>query len=81
MDGAPKASGAVVPFGAVQLARRVRAGESLLLIDIINAHGLIVLQTIWARARGPRRTDSETIKDEAQLMRRLGELVPVLLRG
>jgi len=54
--------------------------ERLLLIDIINAHGLVIVQTIWATTgdlrAGHRVTRSETVAGQATLTRRLAELVP-----
>jgi len=52
--------------------------EQLLLIDIVRAHGIVILQTIWgvetAGGREARRTDVESIKDRATLIARLREL-------
>ncbi len=60
----------------------MEAAERLLVIDIIDARGLIILQTIWAttadRCAGPRLTRSETVGGPAALMQRLGELTPAL---
>jgi hypothetical protein len=57
-------------------------GESLLLIDLINAEGLIIMQTIWAttpdRRRGHRLTRSESVASPSALMQRLAELTPSL---
>lgn len=57
-------------------------GEHLVLIDVVNAHGMVILQTIWAPAHdiryGRRLTRSETIGDQAQLRDRLAELVPAI---
>ena len=57
-------------------------GDQLLLVDVVNAHGFVILQTIWAPADnlryGRRVTRSETIRDQAQLLGRLGELVPLI---
>jgi hypothetical protein len=56
-------------------------GETLLLIDVVNAYGLVILQTSWAMTadlRGRRLTRTETIRDQAQLARRLAELTPLL---
>jgi len=54
----------------------------LLLIDIVNAHGVVILQTIWAPVDqlrlGWRLTRTESIADQAQLMGRLAELVPLI---
>jgi hypothetical protein len=45
------------------------AAETLLVIDIVNAGGRILLQTVWAISpdmlAGRRRTDIETILDQA----------------
>ena len=60
-------------------------GETLLLIDIINAEGLIIIQTVWAttpdRRRGHRLTRVEDVTDQTALMQRLAELTPVLWPG
>ena len=58
-------------------------GETLLLIDIVNAEGVIIMQTIWAttpdRLRGGHRlTRIESVPDHASLMRRLTELSPMI---
>jgi len=57
-------------------------GGRLLLIDIVNAHGVVILQTIWAPADairyGRRLTRTERIEDQAQLIGRLAELVPLI---
>jgi hypothetical protein len=57
-------------------------GETLLLIDIINAEGLIIIQTVWAttpdRRRGRRLTRFENVVDQAALIQRLAELTPAL---
>lgn len=57
--------------------------DQLLVIDIVYAHGIVILQTVWALSppdilRGRRRTDTETIRDQAYLHHRLGELVPLI---
>jgi hypothetical protein len=53
--------------------------ENLLVTDVVNAHGVVLLQTVWAITpdilAGRRRTDVERIADQAQLIGRLGELV------
>ena len=63
-------------------ARNGLPGESLLLIDIINAEGLIIIQTVWAttpdRRRGHRLTRIENVADQTALMQRLAELAPAL---
>jgi hypothetical protein len=57
-------------------------GEQLLLIDVVNAHGVVILQTISAPADklrfGRRLTRSETIKDQAALLDRLVALVSLI---
>jgi hypothetical protein len=57
-------------------------GETLLLIDIINAEGAIIIQTVWAttpdRRRGHRLTRFEDVTDQAALIQRLAELTPAL---
>jgi hypothetical protein len=56
----------------------------LLLIDVINAHGVLIIQTIWAPVDairyGRRQTRSETSTDQATLLRRLAELA-LLIAG
>ena len=63
-------------------ARNGLPGETLLLIDIINAEGLIMIQTVWAttpdRRRGHRLTRFESVADQAALIERLTELTPAL---
>lgn len=53
-----------------------------MLIDVVNAHGVVILQTIWAPAEniryGRRLTRIENIADQAQLLDRLIELVPLI---
>jgi hypothetical protein len=60
-----------------------RLGETLEQIVVINAEGLLIVQTIWARpanrGRGRRVTHTETVAGEA-LMQRLGQLLPALCR-
>jgi hypothetical protein len=61
------------------------ADETLLLIDIVNAEGVIILQTVWAttpdRHYGHRLTRFETIiGGHAPLMDRLAILTPALWR-
>ena len=62
----------------------LEAAESLLLIDIINAHGVVIVQTIWAttadRRAGHRLTRSETVASHSALTARLGELTAALFR-
>jgi hypothetical protein len=57
-------------------------GETLLLIDIISAEGMIIIQTVWAttpdRRRGHRLTRFEDVADQAALIQRLAELTPAL---
>ncbi len=56
--------------------------DQLLLIDIVNAQGVVIVQTVWAPADalrfGRRQTRTETIADQAQLIARLTELVPLI---
>jgi hypothetical protein len=56
--------------------------ETLLLIDIINAEGRLIVKTVWAatadRRTGPRLTRFEHVADAAQLLHRLGELCQLL---
>jgi hypothetical protein len=57
-------------------------GDSLLLVDVVNAHGVVILQTVWAPADnvrfGRRVTRVENIQDQAQLLDRLIALVPLI---
>jgi hypothetical protein len=57
-------------------------GDQLLVIDVVMSQGRLLLQTVWAtepdRLGGRRRTDIETIFDQAYLLCRLGELVPAI---
>jgi hypothetical protein len=52
------------------------------MICLINAEGLLIVETIWSktadRRRGPRETRFETVSDAADLQRLLDELVPAL---
>jgi hypothetical protein len=61
----------------------VAPGETLILVNIANAEGRIILQTIWAtaphRRQGHRRTDIEDVGSEGALLTRLRELAPLLL--
>ena len=54
------------------------AHQVLVLVDIVSAHGIAILQTIWAPrdnlAYGRRVTRTETIADQAQLLERLARL-------
>jgi hypothetical protein len=63
-------------------ARDGLPAETLLLIDIINAEGLVIIQTVWAttpdRRRGHRLTRFEHVADQTALTQRLGELTPAL---
>lgn len=57
--------------------------ERLLLIDLVYAHGVVIMQTIWATGAetwraGHRLTRTETIHHAAVLRGRLDELVPRL---
>jgi hypothetical protein len=63
------------------------AAETLLLIDIINAEGHLIVQTVWAttpdRRAGHRLTRVEHVRigginGHAALMRRLTELAPAI---
>jgi hypothetical protein len=53
-------------------------GDTLLVVDVVNAHGAVV----WAPAEnirfGRRVTRVESIKDQPQLLDRLLELVPLI---
>jgi hypothetical protein len=57
-------------------------GETLVLVDVVNAHGRVILQTIWAPADnlrfGRRVTRVENIQDRAALLDRLIALVPLI---
>ena len=85
--------GVVVPLTEPQpLARAPRPGERLLMFDVINAAGRIMIHTIWATEAdwryGRRRTDTETvvasasdpIADAAAVFARLRELVPLVVQ-
>jgi hypothetical protein len=80
MDGAPY-SPLGGPLGQAANGHLGR-DETLLLIDIINAEGRLSVRTVWAatadRRAGPRLTRFEHVTDAAQLLHRLGELVPAL---
>jgi hypothetical protein len=56
--------------------------ETLLVIDVVNAYGVILLQTVWATntdlRAGHRRTDVERVADPAIMQHRLRELVAKL---
>jgi hypothetical protein len=60
-----------------------RAFEKLLVIDVVNAEGVLLLQTAWAttldRQHGPRRTDIERFDRAAALLGRLAQLVPLMM--
>ena len=50
-------------------------GESLLLVEIINAEGLIIIQTVWATT--PDRRRGHRLHMAAQIiMRSVGSLIP-----
>jgi hypothetical protein len=53
--------------------------ETLLVIDVVNSYGVILLQTVWATtadlSAGHRRTDIERIAEPAIMQHRLCELV------
>ena len=87
--------GVVVPLtepGAQPLARAPRPGERLLMFDVINAAGRIMIHTIWATEAdwryGRRRTDTETvvasasdpIAEAAAVFARLRDLVPLVVQ-
>jgi hypothetical protein len=74
---------AVVPLQAAAIDRdRPGPGETLLVIDIVNAEGLLIVQTIWAvtpdRRRGRRITREVRVKNHAALTRVLAELTPLI---
>jgi hypothetical protein len=75
---------AVVPLARAQSpdACNGLAGEKLLLIDIIDAEGVILLKTIWAttpdRRAGPRLTRFEKFATLPVLQQRLGELAALI---
>lgn len=52
------------------------------MVTLINAHGRLIVQTVWAttedRRYGPRITRLEHVTDAAHMLRRLDELVPEL---
>ena len=64
----------------VELEPRPRDGLALIGVTILNAEGLIILQTISAadHGRGRRVTQTETVAGKATLIRRLAELVPAM---
>jgi hypothetical protein len=74
-----RTSGVAVRIDAVESLARALEGETLLVIDIVNAYGVILLQTVWATTAdaraGHRRTDIERIGDAATLQHRLRDLV------
>jgi hypothetical protein len=53
--------------------------ETLLVIDIVNSAGLVLLQSVWAETAdlrvGRRRTDVEQIADPAIMQHRVRELI------
>lgn len=55
-----------------------------MLIDIVNAHGVVILQTIWATSpdvvAGHRLTRVERVDDPTLMLARLRELVLTLYR-
>ena len=69
---------AVVPRAQGPDAGNGLAGERLLLIDVIDAEGVILVQTIWTttpdRRAGPRLTRFEKFVTLPVLQQRLGEL-------
>jgi hypothetical protein len=50
-------------------------GESLLLVEIINAEGLIIIQTVWATTPDRRRGHRLHMADQI-IMRSVGSLIP-----
>jgi len=62
-------------------ARNGSPDEKLVLVNAINARGLIILQTIWEDAYGHRRTDYESTGDAVAAITRLAELAPLLCRA
>jgi hypothetical protein len=56
--------------------------EQLLLIDVVNAHGAVILQTIWEKTADTRfayrRTDIETVPDLDHLVHRLNQLAALM---
>jgi len=76
-----KSSLAVAP---VAFARRPDPGnfpEQLVLIDVADRQGRVLLQSIWCvDRRGRRVTEVEVVPNEATLLRRLAELVGLLYR-
>jgi hypothetical protein len=54
------------------------AAEQLLVVDVVWAHGIAVVQTVWLRGGdrlgGRRETRNETLTTEAALTLRLAEL-------
>jgi hypothetical protein len=71
--------GLAMPLGAASVGAACLAdplADRLLVISVVNAHGLIIVQTIWAITAdryGRRETRSETVTADA-LGARLGEL-------
>jgi hypothetical protein len=57
-------------------------GAQLLLIDVVNAHGVVMLQNIWTTTVdirfGHRRTDIETVPDLDHLVHRLNQLAAMM---
>jgi len=58
------------------------APETLLIIDVVNSYGVVLLQTVWATTAdlraGHRRTDVERIAEPAIMQHRLRDLVTKL---
>jgi hypothetical protein len=73
---------AVVPRAQGPDAGNGLAGEKLLLIDIIDAEGSIIVQTVWSttpdRRAGPRLTRFEKFATLPVLQQRLGELAALI---
>jgi hypothetical protein len=54
----------------------------LILVDVTNREGRVILQSIWCMGSGGRRvTRIENVANEAVLLFRLRELVPRLFRA
>jgi hypothetical protein len=60
-------------------ARQLGRVETLLVIDVVNSYGVILLQTVWATTgdlrAGHRRTYVERIAEPAIMQHRLRDLV------
>jgi hypothetical protein len=54
----------------------------LLVADVLNAHGVVILQTVWATTAdirfGHRRTHIESVPDLDHLVHRLTQLAAVM---